>query len=356
MPDGRSERLEHLHAGTLAALVGLSTGIVLGLAARLGSFCTLGAIESAIYGDDQRRIRMWGMVLGTAILAIYALSAAGLLDVSQTLYHQVEWNPLASIIGGGVFGFGMALAGNCGFGALTRFGGGDIRAMVVVVVIGIAGFVTLNGPLSGLRVALFPPMPASGPQGIAHLLNERLDIPLFATAAVIATALIGWALSHRAFRASHSQIGWAIAAGLAVAGAFWGTFEVSLVSFGAVPVDGHSFIAPLGRTLIYLMTSSAGGLSFPVGSVTGIMLGAFMGSFIKREFRWEACEDPRELGRQLTGAVLMGIGGVVAVGCSIGQGVSAFSTLAFSGPVTLAAIVAGAVLGLRNLLAGFQPE
>ena len=121
-------------------------------------------------------------------------------------------------------------------------------------------------------------------------------------------------------------------------------------------VEGHTFTAPLGRTLIYLMTASAGGISFSVGSVTGVLAGAFIGSFIRKEFRWEACEDPRELGRQITGAAMMGVGGVVALGCSIGQGVTAFSTLAFSAPVALASISLGAAFGLRNLLAGFQPE
>jgi hypothetical protein len=125
---------------------------------------------------------------------------------------------------------------------------------------------------------------------------------------------------------------------------------------GAVAVEGHTFTAPLGRTLMWLMTSSAGGLSFSVGSVLGVLLGAWLGSRYKGTFRWEACEDPRELGRQVGGAALMGIGGVVALGCSVGQGVTAFSTLAYSAPVVLAAICAGAMLGLKRLIAGFQPD
>jgi type III secretory pathway component EscS len=112
----------------------------------------------------------------------------------------------------------------------------------------------------------------------------------------------------------------------------------------------------VGRTLIYLMTSTGGGLSFSVGSVVGVMIGALIGSISRGLFRWEACEDPRELGRQVGGAVLMGVGGVIAMGCSVGQGVSGFATLAWSGPVTLAAIVLGAMVGLRQLIAGFQPD
>ena len=127
----------NLPPGVLAALVGLIGGTLLGLAARLGDFCTLGALETAIYGGDQRRLRLWGVVLGTAILGTALAAQAGLIDIGATFYHQIAWNPLASIIGGLVFGYGMAMAGNCGFGALVRFGGGDVRSLVVVVVIGI---------------------------------------------------------------------------------------------------------------------------------------------------------------------------------------------------------------------------
>ncbi|MFN7052751.1 MAG: YeeE/YedE thiosulfate transporter family protein, partial [Gemmobacter sp.] len=95
---------------------------------------------------------------------------------------------------------------------------------------------------------------------------------------------------------------------------------------------------------------------FSVGSVVGVMAGALIGSMIRGLFRWEACEDPRELGRQVGGAVLMGIGGVVAMGCSVGQGVTGFAALAWSGPVTLVAIGLGAWIGLRQLIGGFQPE
>ena len=119
--------MDIIPVGAIAALIGLATGIVLGLAARLGNFCTLGAIESAIYGDDQRRLRMWGIVLGTAIFTTHLLAADGKADLGATVYHSVAWNPLASILGGALFGYGMALAGNCGFGALARFGGGDGR-------------------------------------------------------------------------------------------------------------------------------------------------------------------------------------------------------------------------------------
>jgi len=348
--------MENLPYGIWAAFAGLGAGIVLGLAARLGDFCTLGAIESAAFGDDQRRLRLWGVVLATAIIGTYACHSAGIIDIDATMYHQIAWNPSASIVGGLIFGYGMAMAGNCGFGALVRFGGGDLRSLVVVVVMGIFGFVALSGPLAPLRQMLFAQSNAHGPNGIANDLAALSGASPLVIAGLIALGLLVWALSHAPLRRAPLQLAWGVAAGLAVVWSFAATSWLAVESFGEVPVEGLSFTAPLGRTLIWMMTSTAGGLSFSVGAVLGVMFGALAGSIWRGLFRWEACEDPRELGRQVSGAALMGIGGVVALGCSVGQGVSGFATLAWSGPVTLAAIGLGAVVGLRHLIGGFQPD
>lgn len=348
--------MDDLNFGVVAAIVGLVGGIALGLAARLGNFCTLGAIESAVYGEDQRRLRLWGIVLGTAILGTQLGAAAGAIDLAGSYYHQIAWNPWASIFGGLVFGYGMALAGNCGLGALVRFGGGDLRSMVVVVVMGIAGFVALSGPLAPLRIWLFPQEMSTGPQGIGASFTALTGLPATLAAAAIAAGLVVWALAHDPLRRSPRMLAWGVVAGLAVVWTLAGTTWVNQQSFGEIAVEGPSFTAPIGRTLIFLMTSTAGGITFSVGSVAGVLFGSLAGSTIRGLFRWEACDDPRELGRQVSGAALMGVGGVVAVGCSVGQGVTAFATLAWSGPVTLAAIVAGALLGLRQLMLGFQPD
>ncbi|MFN3723201.1 MAG: YeeE/YedE family protein [Paracoccaceae bacterium] len=348
--------METLPYGVLAAIVGLIGGIVLGLAARLGDFCTLGALESAVYGKDQTRARLWGIVLGVAILGTQLGALAGWIDLGGTFYHQIAWNPLASIFGGLVFGYGMAMAGNCGFGALVRFGGGDLRSLVVVVVMGIFGFVALSGPLAPLRTLLFPQPDATGPQGIVHDLGGVTGLPASVIIVAIGLACLIWALSYPPMRRAWRTLFWSVAAGLAVVWCFAGTTWVSQYSLGAIGVEGLSFTAPVGRTLIFLMTSTAGGITFSVGAVVGVMAGALIGSTVRGLFRWEACEDPRELGRQVGGAVLMGIGGVVAMGCSVGQGVSAFAALAWSGPVTLAAIIAGALFGLHQLISGYQPD
>lgn len=346
--------MDALPYGALAALVGLIGGVVLGLSARLGDFCTLGALESAVYGKDSKRLRLWGIVLGVSILGTQLGALAGFVNLPATIYHSIEWNPLASIVGGLVFGYGMAMAGNCGFGALVRFGGGDLRSLVVVVVMGITGFIALSGPLGPLRDRIFPQPDAFGPQGILHDLTGLTGLPPILFILTIGLAALAFGLSHKGLRNDPRMMAWGVAAGVAVVWCFAGTSWVGEISLGAIAPEGPSFTAPVGRTLIYLMTSTAGGITFSVGTVVGVMAGALLGSTIRGLFKWEACEDPRELGRQVGGAALMGVGGVVAMGCSVGQGVTGFAALAWSGPLTLAAIAVGAILGLRQLIGGFD--
>ncbi len=143
--------------------------------------------------------------------------------------------------------------------------------------------------------------------------------------------------------------------GLAIVSGWAGTQYVRQVGFDATQVVSHSFSAPVGESILYAMTGSAREISFAVGSISGVWIGAFIGSLIKGHFRWEACEDPRELRRQIIGAAIMGAGAVIAMGCTVGQGLSAFSVLAISAPVTMLAIFAGAAFGLRQLIVGFRP-
>lgn len=139
----------------LVALAGLFGGALLGLAARIDRFCTLGAIEDLIYGDNSLRLLMWGVAIGVAAIGTFGLAAIDLLDLGGTLYLSRSWNPLESIFGALLFGYGMALAGNCGYGALARLGGGDLRALLIVLTMGIFAYVTLGGPLSSLHIWLF---------------------------------------------------------------------------------------------------------------------------------------------------------------------------------------------------------
>ena len=344
--------LDLLGEGPAAALVGCFGGLLLGLAARLGRFCTLGAIEDALYGGSLDRARMWGVALGGAIVLTFGAGEVGLADLPGSVYLSTTWSPVAAVGGGLAFGYGMAIAGNCGFGALARLGGGDLRSFVIVLVLGLTAYAVLSGPVAGLRVAMFPQRDATVPQGIAHALADFSAVSPTLPGIAVGFALLAVSAADRAFLTRPAPMLWALAVAVAVASAWIGTTWIARTGFEPVPIIAHTFAAPLGGSMLWVMTASGNGVDFGVGSVAGVLLGAFLGSLLCGQFRWEACEDPRELRRQIAGAALMGAGAVVAFGCSVGQGLSAFSVLAWSAPLTLAAIVCGAALGLRRLIAG----
>ena len=342
----------------LMALVGLAGGIALGLAARIGRFCTLGAIEDLIYGGSDIRMRMWALAVGVAVTCTFAMAGLGWVRPEATFYVAQGWNPLAHVAGGVLFGWGMAVAGNCGYGALARLGGGDLRAFVIVLVMGVSAYVVLSGPLAALRVALFPPDLVQGaiPAGFAWLGAAATGLPAHVVGLAIGLAGTAAALWPERMRRDRRAVLWGAVVGLAVASGWAGTSWVAQNGFEAVAVQSHTFARPLGDTLVWLMLASGLSAGFAVGSVTGVLVGAFLGSTIKGHFRWEACEDPRELRRQIGGAVAMGAGGAVALGCSVGQGLTAFSVLAYGAPLTVACIWLGAWAGLRHLIHGFAPS
>ncbi|MEP1354253.1 MAG: YeeE/YedE family protein [Tateyamaria sp.] len=347
--------LELLGEANTVAFIGLLGGIALGLAARIGRFCTLGAIEDFLYGSDDRRMRMWLIAIGVAIVGTHIAISTDLFDSAEAAYLDRVWNPLGTIIGGLMFGYGMALSGNCGYGALARLGGGDLRSFVIVLVMGLSAYFVMSGPLAHLRVTLFPvETDATSAQGFTQLF-EGFGIAPLATGLVAGGALLIWAISSAEMRRSPGHMFWGAVVGLAIVSGWIGTYWVAMAGFEAEPIETHTFAAPVGDTIFYSMTASGNALSFSVGSVLGVVIGAALGSYSKGHFRWEACEDPRELRRQIMGAAIMGPGAILAVGCSVGQGISAFSVLAFSAPLAFLAIFVGAAVGLKQLITGFAP-
>ena len=335
--------------------IGLAGGLVLGLAARLGRFCTLGMIEDVHYGDDRARLWMWVTAVGVAMSANFTAEAAGLIRLHQTIYLMNGFTLAGAAIGGLMFGYGMAQAGNCGYGMLARLGGGDLRALVIAVVMGIAAYVALSGPLAALRERLFPfePHPEAA-QGWAHWLGAATGLQPWAIGGALGLVLVlaaGGALLRRGHR---KEVFWAAAAGAAISAGFLGTSWVANTGFEPWLVQSHTYTAPVGDTIRYAMSSSGREPDFAIGSVVGVLIGAFIGTLIRDGFRWEACEDPRELRRQIGGAAAMGVGAVLAAGCSVGQGLTALSLLSFTAPVVALSIWIGAWIGLRQLIAGLE--
>jgi uncharacterized membrane protein YedE/YeeE len=347
--------LELIGEPATVLLIGAGGGILLGLAARLGKLCTLGMIEDVHFGQDYGRLWMWLTALGTAILLNFWADALGVLDLSATLRLSNSYSILGAIVGGLLFGYGMAQAGNCGYGVLARLGGGDIRALMIAIVMGVTASAAIFGVLGSLRPALFPIEPvASGPSGLAHLLERSTGLSTSAIGMALGALILAASIRFQQAGQRLRRVGWGVVAGIAISSGFLGTYWVVTHGFGTWPVDSHSFTAPIGETIHYAMFSSGLAPKFGMGSVIGVILGGAIGSFIQDGFRWEACEDPRELRRQMGGAAAMGLGAVLAAGCSVGQGLSALSLLSTTAPIVVASIWVGAWIGLRHLLVGLE--
>lgn len=234
-------------------------------------------------------------------------------------------------------------------------GGGDFRAFVIVIVLGLSAYLVMSGPLAHARVWLFPVQEgATNPQGFTDFFESSIGLSPLVTGLSMGVVILVFALASKRMLTSPMMILWGVVVGGVIISGWVGTYWVAQVGFGNEPVESHSFAAPIGDTIYYAMTASGNELSFSVGSVVGVVLGAFIGSIRKGHFRWEACDDPRELKRQMLGAALMGPGAILAVGCSVGQGLSAFSVLSFSAPVAFISVMLGASLGLRHLIAGLH--
>jgi uncharacterized membrane protein YedE/YeeE len=247
----------------------------------------------------------------------------------------------------------MAFSGNCGFGALARLGGGDLRSFVIVLVMGVSAYVTLGGPLSPLRiwlVELLSVQPTTA--SFSALLSSSTGMPASYIGLLLGAGVFGFSVWNRAFWEEKGNVIWGALVGLSVASGWIGTHLIAQVGFSGLRPVSHGFTAPVGSTILYFMTSSGQTLNFGIGSVCGVWAGALTGSLMKGHFRLEACEDPRELQRQITGAVMMGIGGVLAVGCSVGQGISAMALLSINAPLALSSIFIGAYFGLNHLISG----
>ena len=347
--------MEVLPVSALVALCGFAGGTVLGLSARLGRFCTLGAIEDSLFAGNFRRLRIWALALAVAMVGTTAINDFAILDLEQSLYHQLDLNPVAWIVGGLMFGVGMALCGTCSFGTLVRVGGGDLRALFGFLVIAIAAYMAIAGPTAMLRVAAINPFAFQIDSNNSHTLAQLLKGAgpiLWLLPYGVAAVLALWSLNQAAFRTSLRNVGWSLAAGLAIVSGWLATGWLGADAFDPQPLASHTFSLPLGQTLIYAMTMDTSTVNFAIGSTLGVVVGALLGALLRSEFRWEGADDAREMRRHFVGALLMGTGGVYAGGCTIGQGMTAASILAISAPVVIASIWLGGWLGLTYLMEG----
>lgn len=346
-----------LDSGWVLALSGCLVGAIIGYAARRSHFCTMAALERHWYAGDDGPLRSWALAAFTALIATQLLGAAGLVTIDKSFY-LTEPLPLAgAVVGGLMFGVGMALVGTCGFGALVRLGGGNLRALVVLTGLGLAALAAQRGVTAHLRATLLDPLSLDlsrfGGQSVGALLSHAigLDVSLV-LALAIGLAGLWWVFRSASFRADRGRLAAGLIIGLSIAAGWVITSYFASHAYFPVQIEAGSFVMPVGETILQIITVTGELPDYGIGLVVGVFLGAAISAFRSDDMRWEACDDARELSRHLLGAFLMGTGGVFALGCTIGQGVSAFSVMAISAPIVMISIAAGARMGLGMLVEG----
>lgn len=350
--------------GHLVALCGFLLGGIAGGVARHARFCTFGAVEDMVLTGDLRRLKSWALAIVVAMLAVQAMHVAGIARIGETFYLAPNFHWAGALIGGLLFGLGMAFVGTCGFGTLVRLGGGDLKAFVTFLVMGLSAYMTAGG-IAGYARRYFLEsvsldLSSLGGQGLPHLLARftgldagQLWMPV---ALAVSAMILAWCFSGSGLKGNRRDVISGMLIGLVVAGGFAATGIVGDDPWDLQPVRSLSYVIPPGETMIYLLTYIGATIDFSIALVFGTVFGSFAVAVWNRELRVEAYDDAREMRRHLIGGFLMGFGGVCAYGCTIGQGVSGMATLSMTAPIALGSILIGATAGLYYLLTGSMEE
>ncbi len=352
---------------------GFALAFVFGVAANKSNFCTMGALSDIVNMGHWGRMRMWLLAMAVAILGASVLAYAGLVDLSKAIQQRPSLSWLSLLLGGLAFGVGMTLSGGCANKNLVRVGGGSVRSMVVLVFLAIASYMTLKGLFGQWRAAFLDPVAIdlagagwkdqSLATAVSRLTGMAPRAALLATAAVLVLALSIFVFKDKRFRANPTQVfcgtvlGVLVVAGWYVSGHIgFGenpeTLEQGYFATNSRTLESMSFIAPLayGLELLLLWTDKSLHLTFGIASALGVALGSAAYALRAGTFRWEGFASFGDLRNQLVGAVLMGFGGITALGCTIGQGLSGVSTLAIGSFIALAGIIGGSVATLKYTL------
>ena len=339
---------------TILLLGGFAIGLAFGAVARWSAFCVRGAVEDMIATPDAPRLRGYLLAAAVAMLGTQALVATGLLDLGKTLYMP-SLLPLGGVVLGGIaFGVGMVLAGGCGARLLVLAAGGNLRSLVTLMVLAIVAYATLRGLFALPRQAF------SGATGVELKTLGLADQSLSTITAriwgassdwshglvVAALALPALAYVFRRRVAPRHLIGGALI-GLLVPAGFAVTGILAVDEFNPTPAESITVTGPLAQTLIYGLTYTGATMDFGIAWVLGIPVGAALVALLRREARLEGFEGAGHTRRYLVGGVLMGVGGVLSIGCTIGQGLTGVSTLSIGSLLAITSIFAGAVLAMR---------
>jgi len=337
---------------TIVIYAGFALGLVFGVVALLSGFCLTSGLRNWWTQGDGRMVRSFALALAVAIAGTQFLAARGLVDLSQSIYLQPAFSAPLMLFGGMLFGYGMVAANACASRAVVLLGRGNLRSLVVVATVGVTAEVTLKGLIAPLRLATLhwsqttlhdisvPTLISS--LGAGDALAHGLAV------ALVSGALALFALSHAPFRRARGQIAAGVAIGLLIPAGWFITGYLGADPFNPAPVASATFVAPIADTLQYGMLSTGSTLNFGIAVVTGALTGSFVTALVTRRFEWEGYTSARHMLRSISGAALMGCGGALDYGCTIGQGLTGLSTLAVPSVVAATGILLGAAAALRS--------
>lgn len=355
----------------LAVVVGgFILSFIFGAVANRTNFCTMGAVSDVVNMGSWGRMRMWLLAIAVAILGTYALQLAGLIDFTRSFYVRANVTWLSYALGGFLFGVGMTLGSGCGSKTLVRLGAGSLKSLVVFICLGIAGYMTLKGLFGIWRTRFIDPVAtdfaAHGlsrqdlPTLIAAWTGASLAVVQGVVAGAFALALLAFVFKDREFRTSFDHVLGGVVVGLVIVAGWYvtghlgygenpDTLETTFLGTNSHTIESFSYVAPVAYSLELLMlwSDKSLGLTFGIAAVAGIILGSLAYALASRTFRWEGLAGAEDTANHIVGGILMGFGGVTALGCTIGQGLTGFSTLAVGSILTFAAIVAGSACTMK---------
>ena len=340
--------------------------VLFGAIAQRTHFCTMGALSDVVSMGDWSRMRQWALAAGVAVLGFNAMAGLGWVEAGKSIYAAPRLLWLSHAVGGLMFGFGMVLASGCGSKTLVRLGGGNLKSLVVFVVLGVAAYMTLRGLTAVWRVATVDRAVVALPTGqdlpslLAAATGTSRSAMAWPAGGAVGLALLAWALLRPEGRSSDVLLG-GVGIGAVIVAIWWvsgrlghvpehpQTLEEVFLATNSQRMESLSFVAPIAYTLDWLMLFSDKSkvLTLGIVSTAGVVLGSAAVALATRSFRWEGFGSLEDTANHLVGAVLMGVGGVTALGCTIGQGLTGLSTLSLGSVIAVAGIIAGALLALR---------
>lgn len=341
-----------IESGGIVLAGGLLIGLIYGAVGLLSGFCLLSALRG--WNGDGRLIRAYALALSVAVAGTQFLAASGSVEFGKTIYLQSAFSVPMIFLGGALFGYGMVLANGCGSRALVLLGRGNLRSFVVIVVVGVVAQMVLKGLIAPPRMALTQATQITASAvSLPALLSASGFGDVFArmlAATTISVALLIFAFAHAPFRQSRGQIAAGLAVGLLVVAGWLVTGYFGADDFNPAPVTSLTFVAPVADSIQYAMLSTGLSASFGVMLVVGVVTGSLVTALATGRFQLEGYTSPQHMLRSIGGAALMGAGGAMALGCSVGQGLTGLSTLSLASFIAVAGILSGSMLGLRGAI------